>query len=107
MAHGYYDVLVVGGFVLASVAQQASVSGSLSSSRMFWYGVLLGLLALFLPPLGKAVAFVIALIASGLVPLLGKARVSGSVPLLLVVAIAVLVGSVFRADARAQAAGRI
>jgi hypothetical protein len=85
----------VGGFVLASLAQQASVSGSLSSSHAFWYGILLGLLALFLPPWAKAIVFVVALVASGLFHTLGKAHASGSVPILLVVAIGVVVGMYF------------
>jgi hypothetical protein len=84
-----------GGFALASAAQQASVSAPVSNSHLFWYGILLGLLALFLPPWAKAVVFAVALIASGLFHTLGKAHASGSVPILLVVAIGVVVGLYF------------
>ena len=61
------DVLVVGGFVLANVGQQASGSGSLVSSHAFWYGILLAcLIGWILPDWALIILFVVALFASDL-----------------------------------------
>jgi ABC-type Mn2+/Zn2+ transport system permease subunit len=68
---------------------------SLSTSHVFWYGILLGLLANLLPPWLKAIAFVVALAASGLLFSLDKAHANGSAPILLIVAIGVVVGLYF------------
>lgn len=74
------DVLVMGGFVLAAVGQQATVAGSAVSSRAFWYGVLLALLvAWILPGWAAGVLFVIALLASDVLgSLIGRAGSSSS-----------------------------
>ena len=95
------DVLVMGGFVLvASVGQQAPVSGSLAS-HAFWYGVLLALLvAWILPGWVAGLLFVIALLASNLLSNLlrssgGHAHsfsASSSVPYLIVAVIALVGG---------------
>jgi hypothetical protein len=87
------DILSVGRLVLAVVRQQASVSGSLISSHMFWYGILLALgVAWILPGRIAGLLFVIALLAMGLLHSTdGHAHFVG-VLYLIVAVIAVLVG---------------
>ena len=70
----------MGGFVLAAAGQQATVAGSLVSSHVFWYGVLLALLvAWILPGWAAGLLFVIGLFASDLLgSLVGHARSSSS-----------------------------
>ena len=92
------DVLFVGGFTLTVAYQQASVSGSLASSHVFWYGVLLALLiAWILPGWAAGILFVIAVLASGLLEsLVGQGRSpSPDVLFLIVAVIALLVGLFF------------
>jgi hypothetical protein len=93
------DILVVGGFVLAAVGQQATVAGSVVSSHVFWYGVLLALLvAWILPGWAAGLLFAIGLLASDLLSsLVGRARSSSSSSssnglFLLLVVVGLLVG---------------
>jgi hypothetical protein len=87
------DILSVGRLVLAVVHQQASASGSLISSHMFWYGVLLALgVAWILPGRIAGLLFVISLLATGLPHCAGGHAHSVGVPSLIVAVIAVLAG---------------
>jgi len=90
------DILSVGRLVLAVVRQQASASGSLISSHMFWYGILLALgVAWILPGQIAGLLFVIALLATGLLHSTGGRAHSVGVPYLIVAVIAVLAGLYF------------
>ncbi len=85
------DILSVGRLVLAVAGQQASASGSLISSHMFWYGILLALgVAWILPGRIAGLLFVIALLATGLLHSTGGHAHSVGVPYLIVAVIAVL-----------------
>ena len=87
------DILSVGRLVLAVARQQASASGSLISSHMSWYGVLLALgVAWILPGRIAGLLFVIALLATGLPHCAGGHVHSVGVPSLIVAVIPVLVG---------------
>lgn len=102
------DILSVGRLVLAVARQQASASGSLISSHMFWYGILPALGAAWIFP-GRiaGLLFVIALLATGLRHSTGGHAHSVVVPYLIVAVIAVLVGLYFGRIRGAQAARRI
>ena len=90
------DIFSVRRLVLAVVRQQALASGSLISSRMFWYGILLALgVAWILPGRIAGLLFVIALLATGLLHSTGGHTHSVVVPYLIVAVIAVLVGLYF------------
>ena len=87
------DILSVGRLILAVVRQQASASGSLISSHMFWYGILPALgVAWILPGRIAGLLFVIALLATGPPHCAGGHAHSVGVPYLIVAVIAVLAG---------------
>jgi hypothetical protein len=87
------DILSVGRLVLAVVRQQASASGSLISSHMFWYGIPRALgVVWILPGRIAGLLFVIALLATGLLHRTGCHAYSVGVTYLIVAVIAVLVG---------------
>jgi hypothetical protein len=92
------DVLVVGGFVLTAVGQQAPASGSLvNSPHAFWYGVLVACLIVWiLPGVAGLIFFVVALVASELLSTVSHGHVSTSaVMMLILVAIGLVVGLYF------------
>lgn len=84
------DILSVGRLVLAVVRQQASASGSLISSHLFWYGILLALGCMDPPRADGGLLFVIALLATGLLHPAGGHAHSVGVPYVIVAVIAVL-----------------
>ncbi len=89
----HYDVVVMGGFGLAAVAQQAPVSGSLAGSHAFWYGVLLAILiAWILPGWAAVVLLVIGVLASGVLHSAGIHAHSSSAPFLIILVIGLIVG---------------
>ncbi len=84
----------MGGFVLLAAVQHAPVSGS-AGSHVFWYGVLLACLIVWiLPTWASALFFVVAVLASDLLhSTVGRAHFSGSdLPALLLLGIAFVVG---------------
>ena len=89
------DILSVGRLVLAVVRQQASASGSLISSHLFWYGILLALGCMDPPRADGGLLFVIALLATGLLHPAGGHAHSVGVPYVIVAVIAVLAGLCF------------
>ena len=89
------DILSVGRLVLAVVRQQAPASGSLTSSHMFWYGILLALGCMDPPRADGGLLFVIALLATGLLHPAGGHAHSAGVPYVIVAVIAVLAGPYF------------
>ncbi len=86
------DILSVGRLVLAVVRQQAPASGSLTSSHLFWYGILLALGCMDPPRADGGLLFVIALLATGLLHPAGGHAHSAGVPYVIVAVIAVLAG---------------
>jgi hypothetical protein len=84
------DILSVGRLVLAVVRQQASASGSLISSHLFWYGILLALGRMDPPRADGGLLFVIALLATGLLHPAGGHAHSVGVPYVIVAVIAAL-----------------
>jgi len=89
------DILSVGRLVLAVVRQQASASGSLISSHLFWYGILLALGCMDPPGRMAGLLFVIALLATGLLHPAGGHAHSVGVPYVIVAVVAVLAGLCF------------
>ena len=89
------DILPVGRLVLAVVRQQASASGSLISSHLFWYGILLALGCMDPPGRMAGLLFVIALLATGLLHPAGGHAHSVGVPYVIVAVVAVLAGLCF------------
>lgn len=89
------DILSVGRLVLAVVRQQAPASGSLISSHMFWYGILLALGCTDPSRADGGLLFVIALLATGLLHPAGGHAHSVGVPCVIVAVITVLAGVYF------------
>jgi hypothetical protein len=89
----------MGGFILTTAGAQAPASVPLTSSgHAFWYGIMIVcVLGWVLGELGRVALFIVALIASGLLPaLFGHGHFGSSDGLmLLLIAIGVLVGLYF------------
>lgn len=88
------NVRFMGGLILATASQQASVAGSAGSSHAFWWGVLLALVAVwFLPGWAVIALFIIALLGSHLFQSVvdhTHSSSSSTVPLLLLIVVSVL-----------------
>jgi hypothetical protein len=89
------NILPVGRLVLAVVRQQAPASGSLISSHLSWYGILLALGCMDPPGRMAGLLFVIALLATGLLHPTGGHAHSVGVPYVIVAVVAVLAGLCF------------
>ncbi len=89
------DILSVGRLVLAVVRQQAPASGSLTSSHMFWYGILLALGCMDPPRADGGSTVRHCLARDGAASLDWWPRSFRRVPYVIVAVIAVLAGPYF------------
>ena len=88
------NVPLMGGLILATASQQASVAGSAGSSHAFWFGVLLALVVVwFLPGWAVIALFIVALLGSHIFQSVvdhTHSTSSSTVPLLLLIVVSVL-----------------
>jgi hypothetical protein len=90
------DIFPVGGLLLSTVLQQNLAPGPLISTHMFWIGLLVGILAVWIfPGWVSGILFFIALLVSGILSSFRNHAHSTEVPFIIVGIIALVIGLYF------------